>query len=110
MDTELYRLVTDPGLGLKNWNIEAALKFVEIIKSIMEIQTMIDKHGLTTRSKSKYGVHYKECVWSRTSVGCGPDTCVCCVINLNRYNITRLLNEIGSIVKPHQSRCRSVNS
>lgn len=107
MESELHRVLTHPALGLDNWNLDAVLKFAKIINNIIEIQRKIDSHGLTIKTKSKYGVHYKECPWSKDDVKCGPDTCVCCYINWNKYNITHLINEIALILKVHETRSRS---
>lgn len=104
MNNELYRVLTHPALGLVSWNLEAVLKFERIIKNIIEIQRKIDRHGLSAKTKSKYGEHYKECPWSKDDATCGPDTCVCCSIGLNRSNITRLLNELALVLKPYETR------
>jgi hypothetical protein len=109
MNNELYRVLTHPSLGLDNWNLDAVMKFARIINNIIEIQRKIDSHGLTKLTTSKYGTHYKECAWSRDDVTCGPDSCVCNYIDWNRNNITHLLNEIASVLKPLESRTRSTD-
>ena len=98
MESEMQRILTHPALGLENWNTEAILKFARLINQVIEIQRKIDSHRLTTKVKSKHGVHYKECLWADDNVECGPDTCVCCYIRLNQYNITQLIDDIASIV------------
>lgn len=110
MNNELYHVLSHPALGLQNWNTDAVLKFMRILNNVHEIQKTIDSYGLTKRKKSKYGVHYRECVWSRDDAKCGPDTCVCCSINWNKYNISRLLNEITSTLRPYELRSRSTTN
>jgi hypothetical protein len=110
MNNELNRVISHPALGLRNWFVDAVLKFAKIINNAIEIQRKIDSHGITTTTKSnKYGVQYKECWWSRDDTKCGPDTCVCASINWNRHNISFLLNEIVLILESNESRSRSAS-
>lgn len=96
MENEINRVLTHPALGLQHWNIETSSRFVKIIKLIFNIQRKIVHHRLTTRIKGEHGDHYKECLWSNPDVRCGPDTCVCSYINMDRHRITLLLDEIAS--------------
>lgn len=111
MELEFHRIITHPSLGLKNWNTRAILKFAEIYSYVIQIQNVIKRHKLTTRIKSKHSnfLHYKECIWLDPNVRAGPDTCVCCVIAMDRIQITRLLDELGRILRPIRCRSRSAH-
>jgi hypothetical protein len=109
MNDELNRVISHPALGLKNWSVDVVLQFAKIINNAIEIQRLIDSHHLTTTTESKYGVHYKECWWSRDDTECGPDTCVCCTINWKCHNISFLLNEIVLILESNESKSQSTS-
>lgn len=100
MESEIRQVLTV--LGLENWNLEGVLKFARLINQMIEIQRKIESCNLTTKVKSKHGVHYKECVWANDDVECGPDTCVCSYIGLNEYNIKTLLDDIAKNVKQNE--------
>ena len=99
MEGELLRVINHPGLGLKHWNLETAYKFVEIVNIINDIQRMINRYRLTQKVHNRFGQHYKECMWAQLDVTCGPDTCICTQISMDKNKITLLLKEMESALK-----------
>lgn len=81
------------------------LKFAKIVNNIIEIKNKIDSHGLPIKQSHTTEFTIGN-VYGIDDVECGPDTCVCCSINWNRYNITQLINEIPFILKLYERRSR----
>jgi hypothetical protein len=99
MSGQIFKVLSHCDLGCSNWSPAAMSKFVKIIEQIFDIENTIKQYNLTTKLKSKYGLHYKECCWSEDDTVCGPGECVCKRIRRNKYNITCLLEEMVALVR-----------
>lgn len=54
-------------------------------QELVNIQLYLEHTNNMKINKNKFGDHYEDCVWSKETTRCGPDTCHC--VNYKRKNM-----------------------
>lgn len=65
--------------------------YSDIQRTINSLKSYIDKVKLDTKGNDG---HYSSCVWRLNYKYGGPDTCLCCLIAFNEYNLNKQLTAL----------------
>lgn len=62
-----------------------------ISKYLVNLTNLINNrsHRYIKIVKTKYGLHYSDCVWSRPNATEGPDTCKCCFVKNRKIEVLK---------------------
>lgn len=75
-----------PNITTSNANFKKYLEIHNYLESLKKYSSQVDIR--------KENGHFANCPWSNPDCECGPDTCLCCLIDFSQLDIERGLKEL----------------